>query len=84
MDEVKEITKRDSMQVWILDNSLPEPDQLEFKVDLLDAAKMDVDTNVVGTHGRCAMYQLLAGSVSEGVLRKSRCPILVVPTHRRT
>ena len=72
------------MQVWILDNSLPEPDQLEFKVDLLDAAKMDVDTNVVGTHGRCAMYQLLAGSVSEEIIHKSRYPGLVIPTRKRT
>ena len=51
MDEVKETTKRDAMQMWILHNPLPEPDQLECKVDPLKAAKMDVDTNIVGTHG---------------------------------
>jgi hypothetical protein len=72
------------MQVWILHNSLPELDQLEFKVDSLDAAKMDVDTNVVGTHGRCAMCQLLAGSVSEPIIHKSRYPGLVISTRKRT
>ncbi|MEA2094714.1 MAG: universal stress protein [Pseudomonadota bacterium] len=51
---------------------------------LKKASKLDVDMIVVGSHGRGAMYQLLVGSVSEGVLHKSRCPILVVPTHKRT
>ncbi|MGB5475141.1 MAG: universal stress protein [Gammaproteobacteria bacterium] len=51
---------------------------------LKEASKLDVDMIVVGSHGRGAMYQLLMGSVSEGVLRKSECPILVVPTHERT
>jgi nucleotide-binding universal stress UspA family protein len=51
---------------------------------LKQASKLDVDMIVVGSHGRGAMYQLLVGSVSEGVLLKSECPILVVPTHKRT
>ena len=84
MDEVKEITKRDAMQVWMLHNPLPEADQLEFKVGPLDAAKMDVDTNVVGSHGRGATYQLLMGSFSEEIICKSRYPVLVVRTHKRT
>lgn len=48
------------------------------------ASELDVDMIVVGSHGRGAMHQLLVGSVSEGVLHKSRYPILVVPTHKRT
>ena len=51
---------------------------------LKEASELDVDMIVVGSHGRGAMYQLLVGSVSEGILHKSQCPILVVPTHRRT
>jgi len=45
-----------------------------------EAAKLAVDIIVVGSHGRGAMLQMLVGSVSEGVLRKSTCPVLVVPT----
>ena len=51
---------------------------------LKEASDLDVDMIVVGTHGRGAMYQLLVGSVSEGILHKSRCPVLVIPTHKRT
>jgi nucleotide-binding universal stress UspA family protein len=51
---------------------------------LKEASDLDVDMIVVGTHGRGAMYKLLVGSVSEGVLRKSRYPVLVIPTHKRT
>ena len=45
------------------------------------ASELEVDIIVIGSHGRGAMHQLLMGSVSEGVIRHSRCPILVVPTH---
>ena len=51
---------------------------------LKEAADLDVDMIVVGTHGRGAMYQLLVGSVSEGILHKSPYPVLVIPTHKRT
>jgi len=51
---------------------------------LKEASKLDVDMIVVGSHGRGAMYQFLVGSVSEGVLHRSECPILVIPTHERT
>ena len=50
---------------------------------LQEASDLDVDMIVVGTHGRGAMYQLLMGSVSEGILHKSRYPVLVIPTHKR-
>ncbi len=48
---------------------------------LTEASDLDVDMIVLGSHGRGAMYQLLVGSVSEGVLRKSTLPVLVIPTH---
>ena len=51
---------------------------------LKEASDLDVDMIVVGSHGRGAMYQLLVGSISEGVLHKSRLPVLVVPTHKRS
>jgi len=51
---------------------------------LQEASDVEADMIVVGSHGRGAMYQLLMGSVSEGVLHKSPLPVLVIPTHKRT
>lgn len=50
---------------------------------LKEASKLDADIIVVGSHGWGAMYQVLMGSVSKGILHKSECPVLVVPTHDR-
>lgn len=36
---------------------------------------------VVGSHGHAKVYELLVGSVTSGVLRKSRVPVVVVPAH---
>ncbi len=84
VDKVEEITKRDSTKVWILHKALPEPDQLEFKLDPLEAADMDLDMIGVCAHGRGAIYQLIVGSVSEEIIHKSRYPVLVIPTRKRT
>ena len=43
------------------------------------AASMDADLLVIGTHGRSGFERLLLGSVTEKVLRKARCPVLTVP-----
>ena len=51
---------------------------------LKEASELEVDMIVVGSHGRSAVFQLLVGSVSEGLLRKSRCPVLIVPTRKST
>jgi len=48
---------------------------------LKEASDLDADMIVAGSHGRGAVYQFLVGSVSEGLLRKSRRPVLIVPTH---
>jgi nucleotide-binding universal stress UspA family protein len=34
---------------------------------------------VMGSHGHSALFDLLAGSTTTGVLRRSPCPVLVVP-----
>jgi nucleotide-binding universal stress UspA family protein len=48
---------------------------------LKEASRLDVDMIVLGSHGRGAIHRLMAGCVSEAVLRKSECPVFVVPTH---
>ena len=50
---------------------------------LKEASDLEIDVIVVGSHGHGAMYQLLVGSISEGVLRRANRPGLVIPTHER-
>lgn len=46
---------------------------------LAQAEEHDADLILLGTHGRGVVYQLLVGSTSEGVLRQSTRPLLLVP-----
>jgi nucleotide-binding universal stress UspA family protein len=38
------------------------------------------DLIVMGSHGRGALYRRLMGSVSEGVMREAKCPVLIIPS----
>lgn len=46
---------------------------------LNQAAAMNADLLVMGTHGRSGFDRLVLGSVTEKVLRKASCPVLTVP-----
>lgn len=49
--------------------------------EILGAADdLAVNLVVIGSHGHSAVYNLLVGSVTEGVLKANRRPVLVVPT----
>ena len=37
---------------------------------------------VMGSHGHGTLYQVIVGSVSEGVIRKTKCPVLLVPARK--
>ena len=41
--------------------------------------ELNADLIVMGTHGHGAMYNLLVGSATKGVLKRSTCPVLLVP-----
>ncbi len=43
------------------------------------ADQWGADLIVIGSHGRGGLYNLLIGSVSESVSRKSTCPVLIIP-----
>jgi len=43
-------------------------------------AEVQADLICMGTHGHSALYDLLVGSVTEGVIEQAEGPVLVVPT----
>jgi nucleotide-binding universal stress UspA family protein/quercetin dioxygenase-like cupin family protein len=45
---------------------------------------LSCDLIVMGTHGKTGLGRFLTGSVAEEVLRKARCPVLVVKSPPRT
>jgi nucleotide-binding universal stress UspA family protein len=51
---------------------------------LEEAKRTAADLIVVGSHGHGALYRALVGGVCEGLLRKSTCPVLVVPAPGRS
>jgi nucleotide-binding universal stress UspA family protein len=46
------------------------------------ADDVSADAIVIGSHGHGALFDLLVGSVTDGVLRGATCPVLVVPAPR--
>jgi nucleotide-binding universal stress UspA family protein len=46
---------------------------------LKEADKLKAGLIVVGSHGHGAVYDVLVGSYSAGIIRRSKLPVLVVP-----
>ncbi|MEO6567993.1 MAG: universal stress protein [Opitutaceae bacterium] len=44
------------------------------------AESLPADYIVMGSHGHTALYDLVAGSTTHGVLKRARCPVLIVPS----
>ncbi len=45
------------------------------------AEKEKADLIILSTHGRTGLSHILIGSIAERVVRRSPCPVLVVPSH---
>jgi len=59
--------------------SLHEPTGTVAEEILNQADELNADMIVMGTHGHGAMYNLLVGSATKGVLKHSTRPVLLVP-----
>ncbi len=51
---------------------------------LAEAERLQPLLIILGSHGHGALHHLLLGSVSEGVLKKTNRPIVIVPCHTTT
>ncbi len=49
---------------------------------LHEAERVGADLIVLGSHGHGALRRALLGSISEGVLHKAPCPVVIVPSHQ--
>ena len=47
------------------------------------ADEHQIDLVVMGSHGHGALYGLLVGTVTEGVLHQAGCPMLIVPSVKK-
>ena len=63
--------------------TLREPTGAVVEEILNEADVVNADLIVIGTHGHGAMYNLLVGGVTKGVLKHSARPVLLVPGPRR-
>jgi nucleotide-binding universal stress UspA family protein len=59
--------------------TLHEPTGTVAEEILNQADELNADLIVMGTHGHGAMYNLLVGSATKGVLKHSTRPVLLVP-----
>jgi nucleotide-binding universal stress UspA family protein len=74
LEEYQEALRADGIEVnaRLLPGTVPE------KI-LQEADELAPTLIVIGSHGHGALYDLLAGSACEGVLKHATCPVVVVP-----
>jgi nucleotide-binding universal stress UspA family protein len=48
-----------------------------------EAQRVGADYIVMGSHGHTALYDLLVGSTTHGVLKRASCPVVIVPAEKR-
>lgn len=47
------------------------------------ANEWDADMIILGTHGRTGLDHFISGSVAESVVRKAKCPVLIIPNKEK-
>ena len=50
-----------------------------IRVIVEQAKKLEADYIVMGSHGHTALYDLLVGSTTHGVLMRATCPVVITP-----
>ena len=46
-----------------------------------EAEKLSASHIIIGSHGHTALFDLLVGSTTSAVIKKTPCPVVVVPMH---
>lgn len=53
------------------------------EVILEQAARCSADYIVMGSHGHTALFELMVGSTAAGVMRRAKCPVILIPPLQR-
>lgn len=91
--DIAEVTaageKNASRQLAVIEGNLAEEgipsDSLQFVGAPIphiveQAENLKADYIVMGSHGHTALYDLLVGSTTHGVLMRAKCPVVIVPS----
>ncbi|HEX8295465.1 MAG TPA: universal stress protein [Chthoniobacteraceae bacterium] len=74
LDELKQQIAADADGVLALHIQGPTVDKI-----LHEATEQKASWIVMGSHGHGSLYELLVGSVTHGVMKGAKCPVVVVP-----
>jgi len=80
MDQEKLLELRDAMTKVGIKASADQIQGPTVDKILTEAERLGADLIIIGSHGHGALYNLFVGSVTEAVLKRSKCPVLVVPS----
>ncbi len=75
LEELKGAITAEGMDVLALHIQGPTAEKI-----LQEAETYQAGLIVMGSHGHGALYSLLVGSATSGVLKSAKCPVLVVPS----
>jgi len=74
LDEIKALAAAGGVDVQALHIQGPSVEKI-----LHEAGEQEASWIVMGSHGHGAFYELLVGSVTNGVLKGAKCPVVIVP-----
>ncbi len=78
LDELKKKYEEPDLELKALQIQGPAVEKI-----VSEARQQNAGLLVMGSHGHGAIYNLLVGSVAEGVLKNVPCPVLIVPSEHR-
>ncbi|TLU82782.1 MAG: universal stress protein [Chlorobium sp.] len=78
-DRLGEIMNKLSSEGLQADGSVEFGDPADIILE--KAEKLGVNLIIMGSHSKHGLNRLLAGSVTEKVIRKAKCPVLIVKSH---
>ncbi|CAN5758899.1 universal stress protein [soil metagenome] len=71
---------RDSLVKFGVDTTVQQLAGASVDAVLEETKKLQADLIILGSHHHSTFYNLLIGSVTDDVLKRAHCPVLVVPS----